>query len=158
MRRKSPGNCSHSLWLQICSKPLKTTVSVQVHHGMIASQKYLFILPPCKDNFFHFWLHDFTLRCLTFENLLTMGPAKYNVVDFTKQLAGVWGVNRCVVKVSQKRLIFVCFYVLSIPQCGTSYLTNTQKVYQICEVPVVVKKSNMMLHLIRINQWKQRME
>ncbi len=147
MRRNSPGNCSHSLWLQICSKPLKTTVSVQVHHRMIVS---------C--NFFHFWLHDFILRWLTFGNLLTMGPAKYNVVDFIKELAGVLDVNRCVVKFSQKRLIFVCFYVLSIPQCGTSCLMNTQKAYQRCEVPVVVRKSNMMLRLIRINEWKQSMK
>lgn len=59
-------------------------------------------------------------------NLVTaIGPAKYNVVDFTKLLAGEGAVNRCLVKFSKK---FVCFYVLSIPYCGTSYLTNTQKV------------------------------
>lgn len=29
---ESPGNCNHSLWLQTCTKPLQTLVSVQVHH------------------------------------------------------------------------------------------------------------------------------
>lgn len=89
MRRKSPGNCSHSLWLQICSKMLQTTVSVQIHHCKFTC---LF----CKRLFSYSryvketCLHDFTLYCLTFGNLLTaMGPPKYDCVDFTKQLAGV---------------------------------------------------------------------
>ncbi len=63
MRRESPGNCSHSLWLQICSKLLKSTTSVPVHHCKVhlgASKTTFLFRHHVTATFFHLCFRNFT--------------------------------------------------------------------------------------------------
>lgn len=80
---ESPGNCNHSLWLQTCTKPLKTLVSVQVHHCKV----HLIPLPKSSS-------YTCQVKPTFFLRVYIVSYSAVSHLVISATLAIVWGFER----------------------------------------------------------------